>query len=188
LARHLLRRRRVGWPALLAALLLSGLAIADRQGWLLQVGDADAADLRTYDGRAFRVTRVVDGDTLDVDHPDGQYAGTRIRLWGVNTPELAHQAGAQDEPLAAQARDFTQRLTMGQTVTLTLEPHRVRGSFGRVLAFVTLPDGVVLNEAIISAGLSEADDRWPHRHVERYDLLEKQAQRDGVGLWRAQSK
>jgi endonuclease YncB( thermonuclease family) len=46
-----------------------------------------------------------------------------------------------------------------------------------------LPDGAVLNEQMLLAGLAVADDRWPHRHDDRYRLLQLQAQRERVGRW-----
>lgn len=164
--------------AILGVLLLIALFLADRQGWLLYQGDAMAR----YDGQSFHVDRVIDGDTLVIAAPDGDEPVTRVRLWGIDTPELA-RAGQPAEPGADEARRFAERRVTGKLVRLELEPHRVRGSFGRVLAFVYGPDGRMLNEALLSAGLAEADDRWSHRHVERFELLEMQAQRDARGLW-----
>ena len=68
-------------------------------------------------------------------------------------------------------------------MTLTLEPHRTRGSFGRLLAHAQLPDGSSLNEALLAAGLARADDRWPHSLVGRYAQLERIARREGLGIW-----
>lgn len=158
--------------------LVVGLFLADRWG-LLVYGGADAA---RYDGRSFQVVAVIDGDTLDLDAPDGRHATTRLRLWGVDTPEAAYDARPA-EPGAAAATQRTAELAYGQSVTVRLEPHRLRGRYGRLLAYVILPDGTVLNERLLSEGLARADDRWPHRDVDRYAQLEAQAQREGRGLW-----
>lgn len=174
-----LRRRRALF-VFVAVLLLAALVLADRQGWLLNEG----GDLAKYDGRWFEVARVIDGDTLDVAAPDGRSPVTRVRLWGVDTPELAdRREGRAAEPLAEEAAAFAREYCTGQRVRLHLESHRPRGRYGRVLAYVELPDGTRLNELLLTHGLATADNRWPHRHAERYDLLEQQARFEKVGLW-----
>lgn len=162
---------------LMVALLL---LLADRSGLLLETGD----DVARYDGKWFTVVRVVDGDTLDIDAPDGDEATTRVRLWGVDTPEMARRDPPRpSEPFAEEAAEFTRRLVEGQKVRLALEPHRQRGDYGRLLAFVELSDGTVLNEALILEGLSRADGRWSHSDLSRYAKLEREAKDAGMGLW-----
>jgi endonuclease YncB( thermonuclease family) len=175
------RRRRAPLLAALAGLLLlAAAAWADRRGLLLYTGD----DVARYDGGSFMVARVVDGDTLDLAVPDGAWRTTRVRLWGVDTPELARpEEGRPAEPRADEARRRSAELAEGERVRLELEPSRVRDRYGRLLAFVHLPDGTLLNEHLLSEGLAEADDRWPHRRVERFDLLEDGARRKRAGVW-----
>ena len=107
---------------------------------------------------------------------------TQVRLWGVDSPEVAGR-DRPAEPFADEARTFTRARTAGGLVTLTLEPHRTRGAFGRLLAHVELPDGTSLNEALLAAGLARADDRWPHALLGRYAQLERAARREGAGIW-----
>lgn len=44
-------------------------------------------DFQKYHQKQFRVHRVIDGDTIDLDIPDGLKQQTRVRLWGIDTPE-----------------------------------------------------------------------------------------------------
>ena len=181
MSRAAARFRPRRWPWLVAAALLAVVIVADRSGWLL-VGRDD--DMAVYHGGTARVARVIDGDTLEIEIPDHLHRRpvTQVRLWGVDCPETAgrnHPA----EPFAGEARDLTQSLTAGGPVTLTLEPHRARGSFGRLLAHVELADGSSLNEALLAAGLARADDRWPHALLGRYAQLERAARREGIGIW-----
>lgn len=44
-------------------------------------------DFDKYHGKSFLVIKIVDGDMIDVNTSDGDYPHTRIRLWGVDTPE-----------------------------------------------------------------------------------------------------
>lgn len=160
--------------------VLAVLVVLDRAGPGLYVTD----DLRRYDGKTFEVAWVIDGDTLDLRVPDGAHATTRIRLWGVDTPEQASQDGSRAaEPLSEEATAFTRGLVQGRRVTLHLEPQRERGRYGRLLAYVELPDGTLLNARLIEAGLSPADDRWSHSRSDQFARLEAEARRRGVGLW-----
>lgn len=156
------------------------LVLADRSGLLLEAGD----ELARYDGKWFTVIRVVDGDTLHVDVSDGDESTTRVRLWGVNTPEMARRDPPKPaEPFAEEATGFARDLVEGQKVRLALEPHRLRGNYGRLLAFVELQDGTMLNEALIFEGLTRADDRWSHKHLTRFKSLEREAREAGKGIW-----
>jgi endonuclease YncB( thermonuclease family) len=158
------------------------LILADRQGWLLTV---QPDELARYDGQSFVVVRVIDGDTFEIEAQDPveQRPMTRVRLWGVNCPEASRPGQPIQEPWAAQATEFTRRLTQAGPVTLRLEPQRVRGVYGRVLAHVTAAEGTNLNEALLLEGLAVADDRWPHDELVRYAAAEMRAKQAGCGLW-----
>ena len=162
-------------------LLLTGLVIADRSGWLL-VPRAD--DMATYHGLKARVVRVIDGDTFDIDIPDAlnDRPLTRIRLWGLDCPEtgnIDHEA----EPFASEAEAFTRDMNDGKSVTLHLESHRLRGTFGRLLAHVEVEGAGHPNIALLEAGLARTDERWPHDHLSRYARAQQIARRKKIGLW-----
>lgn len=174
------RRRAL---AIVIVLLLAGLSWADHSGWFLYGG----SDWQRYHGQSFRVVRVLDGDTFTIDLPDTDGSLTRVRLWGIDTPETARYDGPElvreAEPFSDEARDFALELAEGQVVRLELESHRMRGRYGRILAFVQLPDGSSLNERLLAAGLAHADTRFLHRDSDRYDMIEAQARADGAGMW-----
>jgi endonuclease YncB( thermonuclease family) len=175
------RRRRIA-VTVACVLMLAGLTWLDRAGLLLHRLD----DVQRYEGKTFHVAFVIDGDTLDIAAPDPPRKTTRIRLWGVNAPEVAHPQynDKPDEPFGPEAATFVHQLCDGRDVQLHLQPHRLRDrSDVRVLAYVTLPDGTSLNERLLAAGLAKADDRWPHEQSERYAMLDKQAQHDRIGVW-----
>lgn len=178
-ARFVRRRRWVRWGMIAGVVsCLTLLSLADHRGWLLYQG----GELGRYDDRVFEVLRVIDGDTLDIIAVDGDQRYTRIRLWGVDTPEIGYE-DREPEPFSGEATALTRQLVEGRMVTLDLEPHRVRGVFGRLLAYVRLEDGTVLNERLLLEGLATADDRWPHRAMERYELLEQEARKNRIGVW-----
>ena len=141
-----------------------------------------SSDYEKYNGETFTVINVVDGDTLDVDIPDGNHNSTRIRLWGVDTPETKSPK-IQPMYFGREASEFTKKLTLGNQVTLYLEPQKTRGYYGRLLAYVQLPDKRFLNEALLTEGYSYAELRYPHSFYQKYSQLEAAARGQKKGLW-----
>lgn len=143
---------------------------------------AKAYDFEKYHKKTFTVVNVVDGDTLDIDIPEGKYERTRIRLWGIDTPETKHpEKGVMY--FGPEAAEFTKKLALGKQVTVYLEEHRTRGKFGRLLAYVQLPDGRFLNEVIVAEGFAYADLRFRHSFYHKYKQLEATARSQKKGLW-----
>ena len=140
-------------------------------------------DLDTYHGKIFTIARVIDGDTLDIDIPDGRDDYTRVRLLGIDAPETA---GEQSPPrvFAPQATEFAIELAQGQSVTVYLDaPNPTRGKYGRLLAYVRLPDGRFLNEVLLAEGCAYADRRFRHSFFNKYKQLESRARSGHKGLW-----
>ena len=140
-------------------------------------------DRARYHDCSHRVVYVVDGDTLDIDAPDGDKAVTRIRLWGVDTPEMGH---GKKPPMhfGAEAKEFAKRTLMDCLVHIVLSPKRTRGKYGRLLAYVFLErDGRMFNEMLIEEGYAYADLRFDHHYFKRFKQIEKRARESGVGLW-----
>ncbi|MFA5121700.1 thermonuclease family protein [Zavarzinia sp.] len=103
------------------------------------------------------VISVVDGDTLEVRVPIwlGQEVVTRVRLSGVDTPEL--HGDCDDERRKAQAaRDRLSELVRSGTVTLRDVRYDKYG--GRVLAIVSTADGRPIADLLIASGLARAYD------------------------------
>jgi endonuclease YncB( thermonuclease family) len=87
------------------------------------------------------VTKIVDGDTLDVDN-------RRIRLALVNTPE-------RGDPGFSEATAFTSLLCpVGSTVLVDEDDGQTEGSYDRMVAKVFC-DGRILNAELLYAGHAE---------------------------------
>lgn len=182
-------RRRLAGP--IATLLVAALLLlADRFGLVNRSGD-HGTDWQRYQHQSFTVVHVVDGDTLDVDQPDGKKAHTRVRLWGIDTPEMnVGKPQLGPEPYAAEATVLAKMLADGQTVELELEASEIRDRYGRLLAYIQLSDGRWLNEELVRAGLARADRRFAHPKMQRYIALEQEARKERLGMWarRAETK
>ena len=139
-------------------------------------------DFQKYHDKQFLVINVVDGDTIDIDIPDGTKKFTRIRLWGVDTPETKNpKTGVMY--FGPEASEFTKDNSLNKQVRIFLNPEETRGYFGRLLAYVQLPDGKFLNEILISKGYAYADLRFKHDFFNKYTSLEAAARNNKLGLW-----
>ena len=145
-------------------------------------------DIQKYDAKSFTVVNVVDGDTIDIDIPDIKYETTRIRLLGVDTPETKNP---KTGPMyfGRQASEFTKELTLGKKITVFLDKNgNTRGKYGRLLAYVKLPDGSFLNEVLLKEGYAYADLRFRHSLYQKYSQLESLARNSKAGLWKEVTK
>lgn len=124
--------------------------------------------LLTLPASAQLVVDVHDGDTLRLQ------SGQRVRLWGIDAPELKQAYGVA-------SRDHLARLVSGKVVRL--EPHG-EDRYGRLLAVVWVGQ-TCCNESLLKAGLA-----WWYRKYtpgERlYEGLERVARAGRVGLWAGQ--
>lgn len=165
---------------LMLAVLAGALALADRAGWL---GAAPTPDQQKYDKQSFVVVHAVDGDTIDIKVPDGKYPHTRLRLWGVDTPETKDK----DKPVGFfghEAAAFTKAQTLHKTVRIELEPDKdSRDKYKRLLAWVYLPDGRLLNRVLIEQGYGYADPRFKHQFSTDFARLQAAAMNAKRGLW-----
>jgi micrococcal nuclease len=141
------------------------------------------SDWDKYNEKNFTVVKVVDGDTIDIDVPDEKWPDTRIRLLAIDTPETDKSpSGAMY--FGKEASEFAAKTALGQKVTVLLDKlSKTRDKYHRLLAFVKLPDGRILNEELVSQGFAYADTRFPNSYYEKYIKLEKTAQEQKKGLW-----
>lgn len=163
---------------------LIGAGLIVLVAWVYFDRSKAGGDRGRYHDELFNVVAVMDGDTFDVDLPDNGEPKTRIRLWGVDTPEVeGSPVGAMH--FGAEASAFTKSLISGRKVRLVLSPTKSRDRYGRLLAYVYLPNhgDAMLNERLLETGHAYADWRFDHPHKRRFETLEKRAQSAKVGLW-----
>ena len=98
-----------------------------------------------------RVLKVIDGDTLDVQVQVwlGQHIQTRVRLMGIDTPEMRGKCSSE-KALAEKAKNFLSEQVSNDT--LLLKNIHYGKYAGRILADVELENGKNLSELIIRHG------------------------------------
>lgn len=135
----------------------------------------DAAKVRA------EVERVVDGDTIIV-RVGGQRE--RVRYIGVDTPESA-RPDAPVECYGPEAASANARLVAGGVVLLEFDAER-RDDYGRLLAYVYLPDGTFVNARLVEEGYARAIVIPPNvKHATMLRNLERSARAADRGLWGA---
>ncbi len=134
--------------ALAAALALAG-GLGGQPALAARDGGAVAGPVTA------RVLAVIDGDTILVRARIwiGQEVETRVRLDGVDAPELRGRC-AYERRLASAARAFVATAVGGGTVRLSDIRYDKYG--GRVLARVTTAAGDDLGALLVAAGLARA--------------------------------
>jgi len=130
----------------------------------------------------FKCTRVVDGDTIVVDY-HGKLE--KVRLIGVDTPETVHP-NKPVEYFGKEASNFTRTLVEGKNVNLEFDWQQ-RDRYGRLLAYVYLQDGTLLNKKIIEDGYGHAYTRFPFKYLDDFKEAERRARKAGQGLWGSSS-
>ncbi len=154
-------------------------------------------------GAAAGAARVPGTDAVVLGWLDGDTVRVRIgpreetvRLIGIDAPESSPNERARDQArrmgislrevveLGRRARDAASRLGPPGT-RVRLEPDvQPRDRYGRLLAYVWLPDGTMLNERLLRDGWAVLLTVPPNvRYVERLVAAQREARERGAGLW-----
>lgn len=122
------------------------------------------------------VVRVVDGDTIDVKLDDGDVK--RLRYIGVDSPERN-----QSECYYRVSSDYNSKLVLNRQVWLERDVSEF-DRYGRLLRYVYLPDGRMVNEEMVKAGYAQVTTYPPDvRYKDRFLLAQQEARAKSLGLW-----
>lgn len=129
---------------------------------------------------AATVVAVVDGDTIDVLGSTGE---ERVRLIGIDTPEISRNGGI-DDCYAQEARTYLDQLVYGHDVELVSDPTQAdTDRYGRLLRHVFV-DGQSVAELAIEAGAGiEYTYERPYDRRADYLAAQNRARATGAGLW-----
>lgn len=118
----------------------------------------------------YKITRVVDGDTLIVNI-DGE--NTRVRMIGIDTPESVPDNPERITEKGIKASNYTKSLLTGSEVVLEYDKERT-DQYGRTLAYVYITDGndlVFVNELLVQEGFADLMTIEPN--TKYMELLER---------------
>jgi len=129
----------------------------------------------------YKVIRIVDGDTIVIKY-DGKYE--KVRLLCVNTPESVHSDKKQNIPMGKVASKYTQKKLTGKYVNLEFEIKKLRGHYGRLLAYVFV-DGQNFNMDLVRQGLSPYYTKYgkSEKYDSEFRSAEKLARKEKLNIW-----
>ncbi len=129
----------------------------------------------------FRVTKVIDGDTLAVEI-NGRTE--TLRLIGINTPETVDPRRPV-ECFGKEASAKAKSVLAGAHVRVEGDSSQdARDKYGRMLAYVILSDGTNFNKLMIADGYAyEYTYRTPYTYQAEFKEAERTARAEGRGLW-----
>lgn len=118
------------------------------------------------------VTRVIDGDTIEVDLNGKAY---RVRYIGINSPEY-------DQPFGNEATQANSSLVSGKTVILKKDVSET-DKYGRLLRYVFVGD-LFVNAHLVKFGWAQAATYPPDVKYSSYFVsLEREARENNEGCW-----
>ena len=130
----------------------------------------------------YEVKEFNDGDTVVVDMNGSLET---IRFIGVDTPET-HRPNTPVQCYAKEASNYTKRLIGSSPVRLEADPLNTnRDRYDRLLRYIYLPDGTLIESKLIAEGYGFAYTSFPMIKALEFKQLEDTAKRAGKGLWSA---
>lgn len=127
-----------------------------------------------------KVTKIVDGDTIDVDIDLGFDISfsSRVRLAGIDTPE-SRTTDKMEKALGLEAKAYLKHeIEAAKTVVIKTEKIDSSEKYGRILGWVYLDDSTIsLNEKMITDGYA-----WGYMgetKIKDFDALAKARKKSG---------
>lgn len=125
-----------------------------------------------------RVTRVIDGDTVEISLDSKKQT---VRMILVDTPETK-KPGTEVQPFGPEAAEFTKNMLENQDVRLERDVSTT-DRYGRFLYYIWIGDRM-FNELLLEKGLARVAVYPPDvKYVDQFRALQKQAQEGAIGIW-----
>lgn len=169
------RRRKISLLSLVVFILL---VVATQSGWL----SGGARLVQQTDPGLYSVARFDDGDTIVVNMAGRQET---VRFIGIDTPET-HRPNTPVQCYGPEAAAYTKSLIGNSKVRLQADPLDTnRDRYGRLLRYVYLPDGTLVEDKLVSQGYAFAYTQFPFEKKQQFVDSETAAKQAKLGLWGA---
>jgi micrococcal nuclease len=123
-----------------------------------------------------RVRYVFDGDTILLD------TGQRVRYVGIDAPEIGRE-GEESEFMALEARESNRQLVARSKIRLEFD-HEHKDRHGRLLAYVFLENGEMVNGLLIRKGLAHVLCKKPNvKYQALFIRYQRLAMTEKLGIW-----
>lgn len=153
-------------------------------------GCRDSGQNKSPEGELYTITEVIDGDTFRLS------SGEKVRLLGIDAPEMnesdkldrdSERSGKDKstiKKLGTLSTEYVKKLAERKKVYLKKEPGGDdRDRYGRLLRYVYLEDGTLINGKIIIDGYANVYDRYELSKTKEFKQYETEARENKRGLW-----
>jgi micrococcal nuclease len=162
--------------SLLGAVLLLIVAVGQQNGWF----EAAAQQAEKSQPGLYAVERFVDGDTIVVDM-NGKTE--TVRMIGIDTPET-HKPNSPVQCYGPAAAVYMKNLIGNNRVRLEADPTNTnRDRYERLLRYVYLPDGKLVQQESITNGYGFAYTAFPFTKKSEFIQAQEKAKAEVKGLW-----
>lgn len=139
------------------------------------LGALDAEQQNQINQDLIRVTRIIDGDTIELE------SGQKLRYIGIDTPESV-DPNTPDECLGDEASQRNAELVLNKMVRLEKDVNDT-DRFGRLLRYVYLDDQMI-NLQLVQEGYAQASSYPPDvKYQELFEQAQAAAVEQALGLW-----
>lgn len=172
-------RRHLPWWALAIVLVV---AVAQQAGWIETGSNKQSPQsaVLTNQPGMYAIDHFIDGDTIAVNM-NGKVES--IRMIGVDTPET-HKPNSPVQCYGVAAAAYTKTLIANGRVRLASDSlSSDRDRYNRLLRYVYLPDGRLLQEELIKNGYGFAYTSFPFGKSGQFTADQQAAKDNNKGLW-----
>lgn len=165
---------------ILIALLAAVVVLLQQRGYLQQPATNTKQVIEQSTPGLYQVSKFDDGDTIQVDMEGKKET---VRFIGVDTPET-HDPRKPIQCFGKAAAAFTKNVIGENRVRLEADPtNSNRDRYQRLLRYVYLPDGTLVNKKIIAEGYGFALVSFPFQKMEEFKAVQVTAREQNKGLW-----
>lgn len=131
--------------------------------------------LKPESGKTYLVTRVIDGDTIEIE------GGQRVRYIGIDTPETVDPRKAV-QCFGQEASSKNKELIAGKQVKLEKDVSET-DRYGRLLRYVWVGD-IFVNDFLVRQGYAHASSYPPDvKYQQQFTQAQQEAINNNKGLW-----
>ena len=129
----------------------------------------------------YLIKEVIDGDTYKIDYEGKEQ---KVRLIGVDTPESVHPDKTKNTEYGKQAANYVKKLIENQYVSLEFDVSKT-DKYGRLLAYVYLENGEMLNAKLVKEGYAQVATYAPNvKYVDTFKSMQQEARKNKRGFWK----
>jgi micrococcal nuclease len=160
--------------------VLAAAAFGQQQGWWGNAPQQAVKSAVAAQPGQYTIDHFIDGDTISIKM-NGK--AESVRMIGVDTPET-HKPNSPVQCYGPAAAAFTKSLIGTGTVRLALDPKSTdRDRYNRLLRYVYLPDGRMIETELIKGGYGFAYTDFPFTKSDEFTQDQSQAKTAAKGLW-----